>query len=246
MYKFTLKKCKMIQNSKFLISSPLHQSCNSSQLTGFQTDYKAPSKTWTETEGFLRFWVQTQAGAAEPDSGSGGCGTTWEDSDKTGSSVLTLLCVQPVCWHHGLLDPPPPTHTHTHTDTHHVWTLISSSTSRFLSSSAPLQCEDGLAVHQQGLLPGSLLEPVRQVGPVRPAHHPELLGHLGAGGALRHQAAHRLGVPPGPGAPRQAGFPPAARARREREPGLVPGAGGQQAPGGLPALPQRDPIQAGL
>lgn len=52
----------------------------------------------------------------------------------------------------------------------------------------------GLAVHQQSVLPSSLLEPVWQIGPLRPAHHPELLGYRRAGGAVRHQTGLHLGA----------------------------------------------------
>lgn len=113
----------------------------------------------------------------------------------------------------------------------------------------------GLAVHQQSVLPRSLLEPVRQIGPVRPAHHPELLGHRRAGGPLRHQTGRRLRAPtgeqlldPGPACRRS----PAGARGRPRAPQIVQSAPGAQlqAPGGLPparrALPQRHPVQAGF
>ena len=69
--------------------------------------------------------------------------------------------------------------------------FFSSLAALLLSSSLPPVTPPawhGLAVHHQSVLPRSLLEPARQVGLIRPAHHPELLGNRRARGPVRHQA----------------------------------------------------------
>lgn len=75
-------------------------------------------------------------------------------------------------------------------------------------------CSHGLALHQPGVLPGPFLEPAGQVRPLRAAHHPQLLGHRGAGG--RDAPARR---PPRAGqrSPARPGPPPAGPRRWEAE-----------------------------
>lgn len=99
----------------------------------------------------------------------------------------------------------------------------------------------GLALHQPGVLPGALLEPAGQVGPLRAAHHPQLLGHRRARRGDRGTRERRR-FPPAPGLPPPARSPPPAGRPR-------PAGGAQEgpcrgAPGGGDAVPPGFPSLA--
>lgn len=96
----------------------------------------------------------------------------------------------------------------------------------------------GLALHQPGVLPGPLLEPAGQVRPLRAAHHPQLLGHRGAGGGA---APTRRTPPAGQRPPARPGPPPAGHRRQTGRPQEEPCGGGHRR-----ALRGRDPVPAGL
>lgn len=96
----------------------------------------------------------------------------------------------------------------------------------------------GLALYQPGVLLSPLLEPAGQVRSLRAAHHPQLLGHRGAGGRA---APARRAASAGQRSPARPGAPPAGPRRREAE---QP----QKEPGGRRrrALRSGDPVPAGL